>query len=300
MAQRTRKATARVVLDFSFAERAERLLGLASELLGRPRRPVLEGTAPRSLPEAALASIPRPRDDAFWCPVCESFVPEFRPFGVAKRPNAQCPSCGALERHRSAWLFLKHATDLCDGRDKLLLHPSPERHLGRLLPSLPGVRYLSSDIAPPAVSLALDLTRIPFPDRTFDSVYCSHVLEHIENDHQAMAELLRILKPSGWALVMTPIQGDTTNEDPSLRTKEERLAHFGQVDHVRIYGRDIRGRLAEAGFEVAKHSGELGLAEPYRRFMGLKGTFIYLCTRPSVPRAASGGPPTVTDPGRMC
>lgn len=282
VAEATREAMPRVVRDFSFAERAARLLALASELREVPAQgpTTLPQPAP-SLVERALPSIPEPRADARWCPVCETLVPGFRPFGIVKRPEAQCPHCGALERHRSAWLFLKHATDLCDGREKLILHPSPERHLGGILSGLPNVRYLSSDLCPGGVSLVLDLTRVPLGSETVDCVYCSHVLEHIEDDRRAMAELRRVLKPGGWALVMTPIRGDKTDEDPSVRSEEERFARFGQPDHVRLYGRDLGDRLAEAGFTVREQLGDLGFPEAYRRFMGLKGTYLYFCRMPS-------------------
>lgn len=279
VAAATRSAQERVRLEYSFAQRADRLLDLVSSQRGHPRGPHAPATGTASVAERALPSVPPPAPEGRWCPVCESHVPGFQPFGIAKRAEAQCPRCGALERHRSAWLFLKYATDLCDGREKLLLHPSPERHLGRILRNLPEVRYLGSDIVPEGVSVVLDLATMPFDAETVDAVYCSHVLEHIEADMDAMAELHRVLKPGGWALVMTPVKGDTTYEDPSIRSPEGRLAAFGQSDHVRLYGRDIRQRLVTAGFEVEEHHGELGFPEPYQRFMGLKRTYLYLCRR---------------------
>jgi hypothetical protein len=39
-------------------------------------------------------------------------------------------------------------------------------------------------------------------------------------------------------------------EDPSVTDPEQRLARFGQRDHVRVYGRDFEDRLREAGFDV--------------------------------------------------
>jgi hypothetical protein len=74
------------------------------------------------------------------------------------------------------------------------------------------------------------------------------VLEHIPDDYKALAELFRILAPGGLLVVQVPIKGDTTLEDPSVTTDEERLEKFLQEDHVRLYGRDLKQRIREAGF----------------------------------------------------
>jgi len=39
-----------------------------------------------------------------------------------------------------------------------------------------------------------DIQDLPFPDRVFDYVYCSHVLEHVENPAKACSELMRVGK----------------------------------------------------------------------------------------------------------
>ena len=45
-----------------------------------------------------------------------------------------------------------------------------------------------------------DATRLPFPDDTFDRVITSEVLEHIQDDVSAIAELARVLRPGGVVL----------------------------------------------------------------------------------------------------
>jgi SAM-dependent methyltransferase len=96
----------------------------------------------------------------------------------------------------------------------------------------------------------MDITRMPLPDSSFDIILCSHVLEHVEDDRRAMAEMYRVLRPGGSAIIQVPLQGDTTLEDPSATTADERKRLFGQHDHVRIYGLDITKRLEDAGFGV--------------------------------------------------
>lgn len=46
-----------------------------------------------------------------------------------------------------------------------------------------------------------DATRLPFPDRTFDGVYCSNLLEHTPETPPVFDEIERVLKPGGWAWV---------------------------------------------------------------------------------------------------
>ena len=55
------------------------------------------------------------RGSRFYCPVCERGFRKFFEFGVNPRPNAMCPGCGSLERHRLLWIAL------CDLQDKSLI-----------------------------------------------------------------------------------------------------------------------------------------------------------------------------------
>lgn len=46
-----------------------------------------------------------------------------------------------------------------------------------------------------------DGTRLPFPDRSFDGVLCSNMLEHTPTPLRIFDEIERILRPGGWAWV---------------------------------------------------------------------------------------------------
>ncbi len=234
----------------------------------------------------------------FVCPCCGGRFRKFLTYGVRPRPNARCPRCGTLERHRLLWLYLKQETGLFS-ESLSVLHFAPEFIYYRALSSLPNLFYVTADIDSPLASVALDITRCPFGDETFDVILCSHVLEHVADDQAATREMYRVLKPDGWAIILSPVDRSRaeTFEDPTVVSAEERERYFGQVDHVRVYGRDYVGRLERAGFTV--RADYLGRRLPRVRRKGYavkKNSPIYLCLkRPKTfsrleGARASGGP----------
>ena len=94
-----------------------------------------------------------------------------------------------------------------------------------------------------------DACNLPFADDSFDLMVQFHVLEHIPDDGAAIREMVRVLKPGGLALVQVPYRATVpTDEDPNA-SEEERTQRFGQVDHVRYYGKDFNDRLRDNGFD---------------------------------------------------
>jgi len=186
-----------------------------------------------------------------YCPVCKSWSRFFFAHGPAtrKRKNVVCPICLSHDRHRLAWIFLNSSTDLNDGSPKKLLHLAPETEFERKFRRISGVQYFSADLASPHAMEKMDITNIHWPEASFDIIYCSHVLEHVPEDRRAMSEMLRVLRSGGWALIQVPTSKKGTIEDPSVTDPAERERLFGQSDHVRLYGLDIKDRLAAAGFD---------------------------------------------------
>lgn len=187
-----------------------------------------------------------------YCCVCDSSSRFFLSQGPAsrRRKDIICPVCLSHDRHRLAWLYLSSRTNLTDTTPKKMLHFAPETIFAEKFKRIPGVDYLSADLNSPHAMVKMDITDIQWPDSSFDIIYCSHVLEHVPDDHKAMREIFRTLKPGGWALIQVPISKENTIEDLSITDPAERERLYWQDDHVRLYGLDIKERLARAGFDV--------------------------------------------------
>lgn len=132
------------------------------------------------------------------------------------------------------------------------LHIAPEVSLRRRLGEIYRDGYITADLFADNVDIKMDITQIQYPADTFDFIYCSHVLEHVTDDRLAMREFRRVLRPEGIAILLVPINAETTFEDPTVTDPQDRLRLFGQEDHVRRYGPDYLERLEQAGFLVVK------------------------------------------------
>jgi SAM-dependent methyltransferase len=134
----------------------------------------------------------------------------------------------------------------------LILDFSPSRILYRKLKKRKDFLYFPTDFEDAFLSdYHYDITNIDTEDNKFDLIICYHILEHIVEDKQAMKELYRVLKKGGTVLIQTPFKEGEVYEDYGIISPEERLKHFGQEDHVRIYSAlELEKRLKEAGFHT--------------------------------------------------
>jgi Methyltransferase domain len=215
------------------------------------------------------------------CPLCGWRFARFR--DDWNRPGAICWRCGSHERHRALWLFLQARPELLGGA-RSLLHFAPEWCVEHRLRRRRGLRYVTADSRAGFGERRLDLRALDLPDACFDAVLCSHVLEHIDDDHAAMRELRRVLAPGGWAVVMIPVDHGRreTYEDPAIVAPADRERNFGQHDHVRLYAPDVADRLAAAGLRVEACDvvSDVGAAAAARHgLMAVED--VFLCRRPA-------------------
>ena len=194
------------------------------------------------------------RGTACYCPVCGHSSSQFLSLHMGREEwtahGVKCPYCYSFKRHRFLFLYLKRKTDLLTGsRNRRVLHFAAEPCLSAILRKQFGKGYQTADMWDPHADLKVDICNIEFPDNSFDIIICSHVLEHVEDDQKAMRELSRTLKPGGWAILMVPVSGTTTQEDKTITDKAERERLYGP-DHRRSYGTDFEDRLRANGFNV--------------------------------------------------
>ena len=85
--------------------------------------------------------------------------------------------------------------------------------------------------------------RLPFAAETFDTVLATEVLEHVENVERAAAELFRVLRPGGHALITVPYLYPTHEAPYDFR----RFTHFGLADLLRRNGFEVLSLQAKGG-----------------------------------------------------
>ena len=124
-----------------------------------------------------------------------------------------------------------------------------------------GAMVAAGEAAPTQLARAVraDLTALPFPDGSFDTVIASEVLEHIPNDADAIAEIARVVRPGGRVAVTVPRWWP---ERVCWQLSESYRTEPG--GHVRIYTADGLGaRLTDAGLTVGGRHHAHALHSPY-------------------------------------
>jgi SAM-dependent methyltransferase len=204
------------------------------------------------------------------CPVCErnavSFLPlpdyyreqadkyGYKYFGKGETINIKeysCNHCGASDRERLSALFLESVIrreGFVSGSK--LLHFAPEVALAKRIRQSGKFDYRSADISMEGVSDNVDITDMAcYGDAVFDAFICSHVLEHVQDDHAALCELHRILKPGGLG------DSDVTPDD-GVRGVSGGPGRYGRSGSMAFVwsGRSCAA-VCQKGFFKANHSG---------------------------------------------
>jgi len=67
--------------------------------------------------------------------------------------------------------------------------------------------YINLDIVDYGGNRIHDINTFPYPfeENYFDEIYASHILEHLNNFHNSITELYRILKPNGIFYCSVPV-----------------------------------------------------------------------------------------------
>jgi SAM-dependent methyltransferase len=93
----------------------------------------------------------------------------------------------------------------------------------------------------------LEADRLPWPDASVDVVVCNQVLEHLKNVWLPMAEMHRVLRPGGHAVLSVP----------NLASLHNRvlLALGRQPTSIRVFGPHVRGYAFGEFCDFVEHGG---------------------------------------------
>ena len=196
-----------------------------------------------------------------YCPCCgkhfEHFEDErfyddlkhYNPLMFKKsRQDVICDCCRSAPRQRIIAKWAEQNVDLL--KSSKILYFAPELSM-MLWFKKHGIKVTTADLFDKRTDLKLDLTKIDLPDGSENIVFCNHVLEHVSDYKVALSELHRVLKAGGRLIISFPInyEFDEVHEEKT-GSSQERIKLFGQDDHLRVFGKDSRKILEDAGFEV--------------------------------------------------
>ena len=203
-------------------------------------RPVLQRIAGWAVPAAGLLYKGRGVE----CPVCGAKYRKFMPYGyVQSRPNALCPKCLSLERHRLLWLYLTRETDLLTAFPRTL-HIAPEvcimRHLKPHFRPHPG-QYVTADLESPLADLHFDVQQIPLADGSVDVVICNHV-SNVFGCVQPVGEMAALCAEAGVPFVLDASQSAGILP---VRMDELHAAFIAMPGHKGLYGPQGTGSLSK-------------------------------------------------------
>lgn len=213
------------------------------------------------------------------CNICQGEFQEFKLYGVPLRPG-ECPLCGGKPRHRVIFDFIRRLSPLPE-----ILEVGPSAVTTRYLPqqeTMKSSRYTVIDIRAlkhhqnlktPHRALAMNATRMSFPDESFDLVMANSVLNWIPDYPLALKEFRRVLRPNGVAVV----NAFRIREKTSVKPREYRKHHPEITDEYIemngtewFFGENYLDELRDAGFSPALLNYNAKISEAERKQLGLK------------------------------
>jgi SAM-dependent methyltransferase len=214
---------------------------LTLQAIGVLRREYVRSTPLRlRLREWAPVTDDAAPDAGAWCVICGW---RGRCFGGTEHSeSATCPRCRSIARDRLLHLALAQRVPY--RRGLRLLETSPRLGKGYQRAMRQRVDYTASDYDQRwhRGMVKLNLEKMDLPDASVDVMMTAHVLEHVPDTDAALAEVFRVLAPSGHLLLQVPLL------QPSTAPPREPEFHEDNSPVFWRFGLDLTGRLRERGF----------------------------------------------------
>ncbi len=214
------------------------------------------------------------------CPICGWYGHTFLSTGTISRPNARCPRCASLERHRLLQMYLQNEWSKRLELPASVLEIAPGSYSFWMFGKFPAAHYVTTDLLSPEAMTRSNVTSLPFQSVSFDLIVCYHVLMYVPDDRMAMSEFYRVLKHGGTLLSSENVKSTEPERLASnLELSEDQYAK--QFDRAyRIYGTALVDRLIEAGFDVEAnfYAQKLSFGTQQRHRL-LADDVIYVCKK---------------------
>ncbi|HEY0298702.1 MAG TPA: class I SAM-dependent methyltransferase [Arachidicoccus sp.] len=195
-----------------------------------------------------------------YCSCCDKSFSSFKDFNysadlsnesrfVETYKNTDCPNCYSHPRHRIICTYLNENKVKLQQQNILMFGAEYSIEKWFRTNNIP---YTTADLFDRTADIKADIQNTSFPDESWSLIICNHVLEHVPDYALALKELKRILKKDGVLEISVPTDRvlSKTIENTNILSVKERIATFGQIDHMRIFGTDIEKLLMAAGFFV--------------------------------------------------
>jgi SAM-dependent methyltransferase len=195
------------------------------------------------------------------CPFCGST----ERVEYAGRPVARCPECNAMERHRKLVRSQAHLLERGDGRHAVEVGPLNPLVFGEYLRTR-GWRYTSIDQSHQGnpvdprdtsfVDLQVDLRELtPFDDGSVQLLIAQHVIEEIVEYQRALAEIARVLRGGGVALLEIPFDPTRKESIPQPPAAYGNVWRFGSELPERV--REHFEEVDVLTYREGRHGGQL-------------------------------------------
>lgn len=197
-------------------------------------------------------------DSGYGFPVLE----ELQVVGGLKRRADLCPICHSGSRERLIWLYLTREWMPRAGKSPRIAHFAPEKGLSERFKAQVPANYQSYDLEPSRYRHLDDvetanLEHLQMADGSIDLLVANHVMEHVYDLPKSLGEVRRVLAEGGLAIMQVPLalKLEEARDGGQAMSGAERIARFGQDDHVRMFTPDAyQAALEAAGLEVTRWS----------------------------------------------